>query len=736
MKKFLTFVLVLAMVLSVSGVAMAEGYVAKIDSTEYATFDEAITAANGMAGDVTVEIYGKVEYSDTTPNLTKNGGSISFEGKTADAEIYISRNGTNGYIDGRGTTKPCTINFTDLICSKNVGDHAYDAGHMNKFFSVHSAGDINYNNCTFPNGACCCGYTVKYTECVFNNPSDYSLWVYGFNTECIVTDCIFSGVRGAKMYSEADNDLSTLKITGSEFRNTITQKAAVVLTKGKSVELSGNTYNNSDEKGIVQIDSAYYTSLTSNNAEVTIEGTKYKVGEGEATSGAVLNIELPVAKINGVEYTSLKAAMDAAAGMTGDVTIELLDDVEWETGGEIGSTPFFATTDADANRTITIEGNGKTFTATGAGVGNIGLDKGKVVFKNLTIKDESVSYAEDAWEYGYLEFRGDLEFDNCTFVSAVMMSGTNAKFTGCEFNSNKDNEYAVWVDHGDATFTDCLFKGPRGLKVHEAYGSDVGNVVVDGCTFDGLTKKPGVVIGCIDRIHGASCDYCKDAVGNQTSTAITVEDSHFRSCQPGDQNKYAYETDTDVDKFNFTLGEDNHICEGKNKTTDWQTVKEPTATEDGLKVKLCLNNIIDIFNPSTTPGTTTSELCHYIVEEEIIPALGGGTTPTPTPTPKPTEKPASSGIKVTYNGGNSFSTSKSAVPTGVEIDGQPVPFNGDGKYFTVNSIPAGAKWVTVRWNSTSVTVNFTPSGAYFAEVEIPKTGDMPLWAAVAEFLGF
>ena len=99
-------------------------------------------------------------------------------------------------------------------------------------------------------------------------------------------------------------------------------------------------------------------------------------------------------------------------------------------------------------------------------------------------------------------------------------------------------------------------------------------------------------------------------------------------------------------------------------------------------------------------------------------------------------KSSGSGIKVKYEGGNSFSTSKSAVPTSVEIDGVAVGFSGDGKLFTVNSIPAGAKWVTVRWNSTSVTTNFTPNGAYFAEVEIPKTGDMPIWAAIAAVFGF
>ena len=121
------------------------------------------------------------------------------------------------------------------------------------------------------------------------------------------------------------------------------------------------------------------------------------------------------------------------------------------------------------------------------------------------------------------------------------------------------------------------------------------------------------------------------------------------------------------------------------------------------------------------------------------------TAPAPAPSPdtsddpdddKPTEKPASSGISVKYNGGNSFSTSKSDVPTGVEIDGVAVPFSGTGSNFTVGCVDPGAKWVTVRWNSTSVTTNFTPDGLVECSVSIPKTGDMPVWAAVLALFGF
>ena len=106
--------------------------------------------------------------------------------------------------------------------------------------------------------------------------------------------------------------------------------------------------------------------------------------------------------------------------------------------------------------------------------------------------------------------------------------------------------------------------------------------------------------------------------------------------------------------------------------------------------------------------------------------------------PQTTAKPSTgNGISVKYNGGNSFSTSNPAVPTGVEIDGVPVSFNGTGSNFTVGCINPGAKWVTVRWNSTTVTTNFTPDGLVeCTTVSIPKTGDMPIWAAIAAFFGF
>ena len=98
--------------------------------------------------------------------------------------------------------------------------------------------------------------------------------------------------------------------------------------------------------------------------------------------------------------------------------------------------------------------------------------------------------------------------------------------------------------------------------------------------------------------------------------------------------------------------------------------------------------------------------------------------------PNPPTVDASNGIDLWYEGGNSFGSSKSDVPTSVEIDGVPVTFNGTGSSFTVGCVSPNAKWVTVRWNSTSVTTNFTPdANAVCSEINIPKTGN----ASVAAF---
>ena len=244
-------------------------------------------------------------------------------------------------------------------------------------------------------------------------------------------------------------------------------------------------------------------------------------------------------------HANAEAALAATKSEGPVVTIDLEGNVEWETGAGIGSTPLLP--EDSPISAVVINGNGKTFTATGAGVGQIRLANGALLtFNNVKVVDHSVSYAENAWEYGYLEFGGNLEFNDCQFVNAIMMESENAAFANCSFNSNHDNEYAVWVNEGNTTFNGCTFTGARGLKVHEAYGSEVVSVVVDGCTFGPLTKKPGIALGDLNA-----------------DTSVTIKNSLFLGCQPGDQNLYMYETDTDVTTFDFK-NENNEVYNNTN----------------------------------------------------------------------------------------------------------------------------------------------------------------------------
>ena len=254
------------------------------------------------------------------------------------------------------------------------------------------------------------------------------------------------------------------------------------------------------------------------------------MGAGNDSSAAIVNITrtLPAGKANA--ETALEGSLNDVKGNV-ELVVANNAEVTWTTGAGIGSTPFTNTGD------VTLIGSeGSKFVALGKGIGTVRASEGNTLtMKGLTIVDESVSYAEGSWEYGYLEFGGKLVFENCVFENAIMLEdAADATFINCTFNSHKDNEYAVWVADGSAKFVNCKFEGARGLKMHEAYGSEVKQVVVEGCEFGPLTMKPGIAMGDLNR-----------------ATVVEVKDSTFNGCQAGDQGLFIYETDTDVNSFTF-----------------------------------------------------------------------------------------------------------------------------------------------------------------------------------------
>ena len=280
----------------------------------------------------------------------------------------------------------------------------------------------------------------------------------------------------------------------------------------------------------------------------------------------------------------------------------------------------------------------------------------------------------------------NLKINNTSSKWALDLAGGTVE--NCEFTGEGIIVYGL--TGSTLNIVDCVFNGNTNIYPITTDNSDETALKISGCTFNTNTNGYAVIL------RNENSEF----IGNTVYTKVNALVSNIK-----------IEENTFYSRLKFYTDSGNSASNNVFETS--ATVELDKAT-----------------NTVTLTGNTWKDTAY----KEKLKETAGVEIIDPAPAPKPAS--SGSGISVKYNGGNSFSTSKSDVPTGVEIDGVAVPFTGDGKLFTVNSIPAGAKWVTVRWNSTSVTTNFTPSGAYAAQVEIPKTGDMPLRAAVLAVFGF
>ncbi len=252
--------------------------------------------------------------------------------------------------------------------------------------------------------------------------------------------------------------------------------------------------------------------------------------------------------INGKSYKTLNEAIDAAA--EGDV-ITVGGYVTYDMGNTTGGKDW-------SKVSIVAETNsGVVPTIAFTGYGSANPLKNATI-SNVKIVDNTVGDVEGAWEHGYFEVEGGT-YTNVEFVNGVQANGT-VTFNGCTFNGKYESNlkmYGAWVNSGTSIFTNCAFVGTRGLKAHEAYGSEITAVTVEGCAFNGMTEKPGIALGDLNA-----------------DTTVTLKNNTFTDTQPGDgayiKNHgvpYQYETDTDVTTFTF-------VAEGNTTTLNVYTVAD------------------------------------------------------------------------------------------------------------------------------------------------------------------
>lgn len=242
----------------------------------------------------------------------------------------------------------------------------------------------------------------------------------------------------------------------------------------------------------------------------------------------------------GDNATNKRATVTTDAELKAAIEDPLMDkiivdgDLTYDWGGE-----SYANSKALLMAGKTIEGADEDAAITFAGYGSANPIT-DVTLRNITVKDVTKGDDEGSWEHGHLEF-DSLKAENVTFANSIMLSG-NSELVNCAVPNHVNSWYGAWVEGGTAKFEKCTFSGTRGLKIHEAYGSEVVSVVVDDCTFE-LSEKPGVVIGDLNA-----------------ATTVKITDSTFATTA-GDQGKYIYESDTEVETFNFSESNNEVIKE-------------------------------------------------------------------------------------------------------------------------------------------------------------------------------
>ncbi len=510
LKRIMAMVLCFAMVLSTMSFSVfaEDTYIAKVGDVECANATDMLNALNAASGEVTVEIYGKLETNGFGINNI-NIEKLSFVGKTDDAEICV--NGVS-YIDVRYTNYP--IEYTGLILSHTNGTYGND-GRLQEYFSTYNGGDVTYTECTFPNGVTAMGSTtgttVTFNQCVFNNftSGKYSLWVDGNGTEVVVNGGDFCGVRGAKLFAENGSAFSTLAVNGATFFDTITEKPAVVLTRGEKVVLEGNTFNNTTGK--VQVDDDYASEI--DGKTVVIEGTEYIVDSENITLEESAPAETTVATVNGEEFTDLQAALDAAVAGTGNVTVEILDDVNL-TG--VDWTPV--TVSGPGYPVVTVNGNEKTITGlnnmlfAGTWAGGSGLIINDLTIAESTIvndKNDAVGTVGVGAFIGYPQASSTITLNNCHLVGSHVEGGhwTGGLIGIAGGYSGNDGPVFMnlTIENCSVTGSTITGKGSAGGISGHAANDAWTNVVIENTTVSGNTitstgssnNKAGAVMGTI-----------------------------------------------------------------------------------------------------------------------------------------------------------------------------------------------------------------------------------------------
>ncbi len=251
-----------------------------------------------------------------------------------------------------------------------------------------------------------------------------------------------------------------------------------------------------------------------------------------------------VAQIGDIKYTSLQEALDAAAASTGNVTVEILADIDL---ADVDWNPV--TVSAPGYPVVTVNGNNKTITGlndmlfAGTWAGGSGL-----IINDLTIADSNIVNDENDAKgtvgvgafIGYPQASATITLNNCHLINSTVKGGHwTGGLIGMAGGYN-GNDGPVFMN---LTITDCSVtgstitgKGSAGGIIGHGSCAAWTNVVIENTTVSGNTitstgssnNKAGAVMGTIGAA-GQSTTVNGETKTGGASVSATVNGNTVKS---------------------------------------------------------------------------------------------------------------------------------------------------------------------------------------------------------------
>ena len=518
--------------------------VATIGEAKYETLDAAIEAvADGQtivvnAGEYTLN--GSLNYTGKAFTIAAaEGATVSF-----DMSAAVALHGAK-------------ITFNNVT---------FDYKTNGNYIGLQHTDTLVYNNCTINGMVFLYAVNETFNGCTFNQTSAgaYNVWTYGAQNVAF-NGCTFNCVgRCVLVYNEGAIDKTDLTVENTEFNASAPAegKAAIeidtsLMEGGATITVDDKTtaagFDNGSNSGSTLWNDKKQTADTNKNTTVTVAGEK--VFEPKATASAVAKTK------DGREYATLTEALAAVTESNPLTSVteeawpaatpvyyngsfyatigELLYDAQQKTGAiapenapgtaviycRPGTTiPTGKASHPSFVTSTTIYGNGATL----SGVTEWDVENYYTLTKDITINLYSLNGGASVWSTRRSNYTVTVNMVDCKDAHEVLFNYGSGD--GKVIVTVKDSTFlkSGGAAHGWPVSINCL-----------------GSLLVDGCTFDGVTT--GVVVNVKQPSENGKMDV---TVKNSTFNNVTGQDSNKGALRVTGQQ--ACDIDLTIENVAFT----------------------------------------------------------------------------------------------------------------------------------------------------------------------------------------